>query len=863
MSKTTLHALIVGIDAYDPYITVGGKACFHPLQGCVRDAKALRDWLVADPGFELNGIALYNHQATKANIARHFREHLSKAEPGDSVLFFYSGHGTMESADKEVWAEETDGTIEGLACYYDRTNSADFILADKELRYLLHSISKPGVHVAALFDCCHSGDNTRAAMGEDVVRKQGEGVFPQRPWEHFLFAEKHPRASVLGKKTRDFLPEGNYVALAAAESDQSAIETTIGPERHGVFAFHLLEMLRQSGGNISYRDLTNQIRNRIRFKYGQRTKVFASRADLYEEGFLQKKLPDPSTGLGTVTYNTFTNQYRIDRGILARVMPNVTRIQAQTPDGRSLRGRIGSADLNSADVIFEPADLTAFAKPIERMAAEMDRLAGKPLRIYFWNKDLTDAEALSLTTFLFSTENQAFVVQESDQANADYILFAWAGMYYLTEKEELFKPVVLPIKIDDEAAGDAPVSAETKRETPLETLLRYLKQMAVWHFFKDMNNPGVDAIPQDFLQIDITDVRERGVQPASTITDMRGNRLEVQDGVLTCSLPPTGQLDPFNRPTYETDIKIRLTNRSTKNLYVAALWFSDFGVYASAITNPDSTRAIPPGGSEDFEMFGSNTVTLVLDGTTRLFRKPYGSSEMKFLFSTDPFESKMLDEESLPTPDLMATRKNFKTPASSDESRTLPASGWNTRNIEIRTLNPEYEIPDLTDLKNSLDEKLGDPDLAHFLSGIYLQKKAGMSAGLEQRGEVDILEKGGFFWDSILTGANYWSNFRRNRHYAKMARKNPHLPKIVSEGDSWFQHPMLDDVIDNVGRFYPTYCLAAAGDTIRNYFAKNEIAGAVKKVRPTVLLLSGGGNDILGESLPSFLAEQFADALEG
>ncbi|MFN0037052.1 MAG: hypothetical protein ACKVUS_18510 [Saprospiraceae bacterium] len=49
MSKTTLHALIVGIDTYDPYITVGGKACFHPLQGCVRDATALKDWLIADP----------------------------------------------------------------------------------------------------------------------------------------------------------------------------------------------------------------------------------------------------------------------------------------------------------------------------------------------------------------------------------------------------------------------------------------------------------------------------------------------------------------------------------------------------------------------------------------------------------------------------------------------------------------------------------------------------------------------------------------------------------------------------------------------------------------------------------------------
>ncbi|MCC7467028.1 MAG: caspase family protein, partial [Saprospiraceae bacterium] len=836
MSKTTLYSLIVAIDVYDPSLTIGGNLCFHPLQGCVRDAKALHEWLAADPDFELKSVTLYNQDATKSNIAKAFRDHLSQARAGDSVLFFYSGHGTQELADMEVWTEETDTYLEGLACYYDKGNTQNFILADKELRYLLHSISKPGVHIATLFDCCHSGDNTRAAMGEPLILKQGYYVFPQRPWDHFLFAKQHPRDSVIGKRTRDFLPEGDYVALSAAESDQSAVETAIGGERHGVFAFHLLHVLRQCGGNISYRDLTNQVRNRIRFKYSQRTKIFASRDYLYEDGFLQKKLPDPSTAVGTVTFNPYTNQYRLDRGILARVMPNSTRVQARTPEGQILQGRVGAADLNTADVIFSASDLAALEKPVERMSVTLDRLAGKPLRIYFHNKDLTDQEANSVTAFLFSDENQAYIVPESEEERSDYTLLAWAGMYYLTLKGDWFRPVVLPLHIEEDDA--------------LKKLLSYLQQMASWHFFKDLSNQGHDAISQDLLQIDIM--------------DGQGSPFQIQDNVLTSPLRPTGQVDKFGRNIYETELKIQVTNRSNKNLYVAAHWFSDFGIYASAIGNPDGTRPIPAGKSEVVEIFGSKTITLELDDTTRLFHKPYGASEFKFIYATEPFESKMLDEESLPTPDLLSTRsKNIKVPTTDEAERTWPSSGWNSRNIEIRTLNPEFEMPDLRELEHALDRKMGDPDLGHFLTGIYFQKKPGTATGLELKKELDVLEKGGVFMDGLMAAANYWANFRRNNHYSKMVRKDSTQPKIVSEGDSWFQHPLLDDIIDHVGRFYPTYCLAAAGDTIRNYFAENEIADAVKKIKPVVLLLSGGGNDILGEDLPRFLKDTFEDAPEG
>ena len=39
----------------------------------------------------------------------------------------------------------------------------------------------------------------------------------------------------------------------------------------------------------------------------------------------------------------------------------------------------------------------------------------------------------------------------------------------------------------------------------------------------------------------------------------------------------------------------------------------------------------------------------------------------------------------------------------------------------------------------------------------------------------------------------------------------PTRPTIVSEGDSWFQHPLVNDTIDYVSRFYHVYCLSAAG----------------------------------------------------
>jgi len=74
------------------------------------------------------------------------------------------------------------------------------------------------------------------------------------------------------------------------------------------------------------------------------------------------------------------------------------------------------------------------------------------------------------------------------------------------------------------------------------------------------------------------------------------------------------------------------------------------------------------------------------------------------------------------------------------------------------------------------------------------------------------------------------------------------IPRVVAEGDSWFNYPWpgVTDVTDELSAFYCVYPLAAAGDEITNMFSSNQFLPALASENAKVLLLSGGGNDLLG-----------------
>jgi V8-like Glu-specific endopeptidase len=87
--------------------------------------------------------------------------------------------------------------------------------------------------------------------------------------------------------------------------------------------------------------------------------------------------------------------------------------------------------------------------------------------------------------------------------------------------------------------------------------------------------------------------------------------------------------------------------------------------------------------------------------------------------------------------------------------------------------------------------------------------------------------------------------------------------RVVAEGDSWFQYPFLlkdtiDQLIDSDNFQYAIYGLSAAGDLLSNIVRQDEIREAIENENPHVLLLSGGGNDMVGDERITKMVHAYA-----
>ncbi|MGR3320709.1 MAG: D-Ala-D-Ala carboxypeptidase family metallohydrolase [Pseudooceanicola sp.] len=106
--------------------------------------------------------------------------------------------------------------------------------------------------------------------------------------------------------------------------------------------------------------------------------------------------------------------------------------------------------------------------------------------------------------------------------------------------------------------------------------------------------------------------------------------------------------------------------------------------------------------------------------------------------------------------------------------------------------------------------------------------------------------------------ANWWCRMsRRTAFYGKL-NNGYDGPVIVSEGDSWFQYPLLlDDTIDVLMRDYAILSLGAAGDLLGRMAQKAEFLPALRETGARILLLSGGGNDLVAGGALAQHLEQF------
>lgn len=136
-------------------------------------------------------------------------------------------------------------------------------------------------------------------------------------------------------------------------------------------------------------------------------------------------------------------------------------------------------------------------------------------------------------------------------------------------------------------------------------------------------------------------------------------------------------------------------------------------------------------------------------------------------------------------------------------------------------------------------------------------------AALELRAEYQqALAADAFEGDAAMNWANKIDRAIRLVAYKTKVAFGFSGTRIVAEGDSWFQYPLLlTDVIDNFmaeGDF-AVFSLGAAGDLVEHMAMRREYHKALSETGAKVMLFSGGGNDLLGNGRFEGLLNSYTD----
>ncbi|MCC6723591.1 MAG: caspase family protein, partial [Saprospiraceae bacterium] len=261
--KPTLHALLIAIYDYP-------NPADH-LKGPARDIEQIREHLTAfceKNGYEKpNFIERVNAQASRQGIIDAYKE-FEKANPGDTCLVYYSGHGYRMKA-HPAFALDSNGMHEALYCY-DAGDNGGRGLLDKELAYLgwkhVEQQNK-GLHFVEIFDCCHAGGITRAPLSSDdkmpKARSREAAMGIKLKLEDYWGHEEYSgyKAYSVHKKGMVQAPVAKRIQMAAAKSDETAKENYLpeaGGRVAGYFTTSLCMELQAADYQISYSELLDK-----------------------------------------------------------------------------------------------------------------------------------------------------------------------------------------------------------------------------------------------------------------------------------------------------------------------------------------------------------------------------------------------------------------------------------------------------------------------------------------------------------------------------------------------------------------------------------------------------------------------------
>jgi hypothetical protein len=710
------------------------------------------------------------------------------------------------------------------------------LLADKELRYLISQLTggkstaeRP--QLVAIFDCCHSGDNTRngelmTTAFTDVTEKRIPFSFAQRSWNQFIFGSVISPDTVRQQGVATALPEGTHVQLSACESNESALEVSGA----GVFTKTLLNVLRQAGGPISYYSLRSRVRQYLRNVFDQRPRIYVANGDdaLLYANFLHQPGQSSAQAMGEIVYapgaNGRSGSWLLNRGAIHGVTPELPVFPVTDPQdsSKTYQAHVDTVQVDHAYLTFDepaPTNLTATYQ------AAIPGLMTRPIAVCVNHQDSSPVEQKKLMDGLLD-QTIGYIVLQDDESRADYVVQNRDGRYYITLPNDLFRPLTQPV----DAGSDSTVLQ----------LADQLRHLAQWAFLESLTNAGSNALSQHTLQLDCTRLGADG----------REVPVPVVDGTIPIDY------QKGDDSVWRSSFRLKVTNPTPTKLYCAVLYLdSEFQSFPGFL-NP-TTYLLEPGNSVYLSLKGKDVINSRLPAVMQAYNWASRIEHLKLIVSTDEFDAQALTLASLPEPPLPGQPKdNGDRGFLETDERQVALRGWGTQSYQLQLTNPEFN--QITSAL--LEAMLNDTQTAPFALGLYFDAVTNPDWQISYTLKPGIavvgpLEERGFLFNVELDLANAVARKLRNRHYEDVIRQFPDRIKMVSEGDSWFQHPLVTDVIDHLGRVYAIHCVAAAGDTLRNIQKMGEYLDDIERQKPAFFLLSGGGNDVLGTQFQTFLQD--------
>jgi len=493
----TTHAFLVAINNYDP------QSKIKNLRGCLNDLESVRSLLIDQYECAPENIkTLTNQEATRKAIITTFQNHLCtnpSIDAGDTVLFYFSGHGSYAKTAPEFEPFDAQQQDETLVCYDSRILAAGhYDLTDKEIAVLLSRV-KLDVEIVVIVDACHSDSITRDGeheQQEDLMARQA----PQRTSPRTLSSYLLPEDDFYTKMQDITIPQRQHIVFSACTREQKAWEKN----KQGVFTKHLLKVLQNTKGEVSYRQLHERVNFSVRQDVAnQYPQIFVSdNFDIYKI-FLR---PGRIDGIPPFKVKYSNGQWRlINHGAIYGLRTEAPFIKSMRvaiyrplEKGATERVHVGNVKVDAVKLSECHLDAALFEKEYAKKLAPLSEYASAAQKA----RPIFEAEIISVIPNCYiylngSPDQQDKFLQHWNPEDTPFIQFEKTlddCNYELVFSKEQF--LIRDLKTGELIHGALRNSKDsTERAVILDYIIKKIEQIEIWERVRKLENKQTSLDP--------------------------------------------------------------------------------------------------------------------------------------------------------------------------------------------------------------------------------------------------------------------------------------------------------------------------------------------------------------------------------